>query len=134
MQELESEPKPKPKRKRTAGGRPRCHFDDLRDKTIEVRLSTREVIALREKAKAAGLTPGRLMRESALSRRLPSPPVPAINREQYAELARLSANVNQLAKLANAGQHVTATNALLLHLAGEVGRLRLSLIGAGDEQ
>ena len=58
-----------------------------------------------------------------------------INREQYAELARLSSNLNQLAKLANSGQSVTVTvtvaDALLQRLAGEVGRLRLALLGAG---
>jgi hypothetical protein len=57
--------------------------------------------------------------------------VPPINREQYAELARLSGNLNQLAKLANSGQGVTVADALLQRLAGEVGRLRLALLGAG---
>jgi hypothetical protein len=33
---------------------------------------------------------------AALSRRLPPPPVDAINRAQYVELARLAANLNQL--------------------------------------
>jgi len=77
-----------------------------------------------------GLTPAQWLREAALSRRLPSPPVPAINREQYADLARLSANLNQLTKLANSGQTVTVADALLQRLADEVGRLRLALLGA----
>ena len=56
---------------------------------------------------------------------------PPINREQYAELARLSANLNQLTKLANSGQSVIVADPLLQRLASEVGRLRLALLGAG---
>ena len=68
----------------------------------------------------------------ALTRRLPSPPVSAINREQYAELARLAANLNQLTRLANEGDRVTVATALLAKLQTELSRLRLQLIGASD--
>ena len=54
-----------------------------------------------------------------------------VRSEQYAELARLAANLNQLTRLANEGRPVTVADALLQRLAGEVGRLRLALIGAG---
>ena len=81
-----------------------------------------------------GMTPAQWLREAALSRRLPSPPVPPINREQYAELARLSGNLNQLAHAANIGQNVAVNDALLQRLAGEVSRLRLALIGAGGRE
>jgi hypothetical protein len=96
-----------------------------------VRVSAEEYAALRAKAEQMGMTPAQWLREAALSRRLPSPPVPPINREQYAELARLAANLNQLTRLANEGRPVTVADALLQRLAGEVGRLRLALIGAG---
>ena len=66
----------------------------------------------------------------ALTRRLPAPPVAAINREQYAELGRLAANLNQLTRLANEGQRVTIANDLLGRLRYEVSRLRLGLLGA----
>ena len=78
-----------------------------------------------------GMTPAQWLREAALSRCLPSPPVPAANRQQYAELARLSANLNQLAHGANIGQNVAVNDALLQRLAGEVSRLRLALLGVG---
>ena len=113
------------------GGRPKGEPSALRASTIGVRVSADEYAALRAKAEHMGMAPAQWLREAALSRRLPSPPVPAINREQYAELARLSANLNQLAKLANSGQPVAVADALLQRLAGEVGRLRLALIGAG---
>jgi hypothetical protein len=85
---------------------------------------------LRLKAEQMGMTPAQWLREAALTRRLPSPPVPAINREEYAELARLAGNLNQLTRLANSGEPITVTDSLLGELGDEVRRLRLGLIGA----
>ena len=113
------------------GGRPKGDPSAVRISTIGVRVSADEYAALKAKAEQMGMTPAQWLREAALSRRLPSPPVPAINREQYAELARLSGNLNQLAKLANSGQSVIVADALLQRLSGEVGQLRLALLGAG---
>lgn len=76
------------------------------------------------------MTPAQWLREAALTRRLPAPPVSAINREQYAELARLAANLNQLTRLANEGDRVTVATALLIKIKSELSRLRLELIGA----
>jgi len=113
------------------GGRPKGDPADLRATTIGVRVSAIEYDALKAKAEQMGTTPARWLRQAALSRRLPSPPAPAINRAQYAELARLAANLNQLARLANSGQPVAVADALLERLSAEVARLRLELIGAG---
>ena len=77
------------------------------------------------------MTAAQWLREAALSRRLPSPPAPEINREQYAELARLSANLNQLAHAANSGQPIIVSDAILQALTAEVKRLRLALLGTG---
>jgi hypothetical protein len=117
----------KPRRGR--GGRPRLEPEAVRSQTIGVRVSAAEFEALQAKAAVLGLTPAHYLREAALKRRLPDPPVPAVNREQYAELARLAANLNQLTRLANEGAFVTVTDAHLQRLAGEVNRLRLALIG-----
>ena len=113
------------------GGRPKGDPSAVRASTIGVRVSAEEYAALRAKAEQMGMTPAQWLREAALSRRLPSPPVPAANRQQYAELARLSANLNQLAHGANIGQNVAVNDALLQRLAGEVSRLRLALLGVG---
>lgn len=59
----------------------------------------------------------------------PITPVAPINREQYAELARLSANLNQLARLVNEGDRVTVDDGLLIRVANETRRLRLALLG-----
>jgi hypothetical protein len=111
-----------PKRR---GGRPRGAPEAVRVATIGVRVSHAEYAALRAKAELMAMTPAQWLREAALSRRLPSPPVAAINREQYAELARLAANLNQLTRLANEGERVSVAAGLLSKLRSEVGRLRL---------
>jgi hypothetical protein len=91
-----------------------------------------EAAALADKATAMGMSPAGWLRAAALDRRLPSPPVPAINREQYAELARLAANLNQLARTANEGRVVSLNSALLHQVETELSRLRLALIGVGE--
>ncbi|WP_139335856.1 hypothetical protein [Janthinobacterium sp. TND4EL3] len=55
--------------------------------------------------------------------------MPAINREEYADLARLSANLNQLARAGNEGRNVVISNDLVESLRAEVNQLRLALIG-----
>lgn len=115
------------------GGRPKGDPSAVRTSTIGVRVSAEEYAALRAKAEQMGMTAAQWLREAAMQRPLPPPPVPAINRQQYAELARLSANLNQLAHAANSGRNVVVPDALLRRLADEVSRLRLALIGAGGE-
>ena len=114
---------------RSRGGRPKGDPAAVRTSTIGVRVSEDEYAALRTKAVQMGMTPAQWLRQAALTRRLPSPPVPAINREHYAELARLAANLNQLSRLANQGQSVTVDQSFLQALATEVSQLRLALIG-----
>jgi hypothetical protein len=76
--------------------------------------------------------PAQWLREAAIARCLPSPPVAAINREQYAELARLAANLNELTRLANEGGRVTVADELLASMMIETRRLRLALLGVGE--
>lgn len=120
--------------RKARGGRPRGDPAAVRTSTIGVRVSAAEYEALRERAAHMGMTPAQYLREAALSRRLPSPPVPAVNREQYAELARLSANLNQLMRAVNSGRPVTVDAELLAAVANEVRRLRLALIGVEDDR
>jgi hypothetical protein len=129
MQEPKAEADGPAPLKRGRGGRPRNKPGTVRDVTIGVRVAPAEYIALKTKADTMSVTPGQWLRQAALARRLPAPPVPAINREEYASLARLAANLNQLAKAANEGRSVTVADALLQQLTGEVRRLRLALLG-----
>ena len=76
--------------KKVKGGRPKGDPAAVRDSTIGVRVSPAEYDALRAKAEQMSMTPAQWLRDAALTRRLPTPPVPAVNREQYAELAKTS--------------------------------------------
>jgi hypothetical protein len=117
--------------RRSAGGRPRGDPAAVRSATIGVRVSAGEYATLRAKAAQMHMTPAQWLRAAALARRLPSPPVAAINREQYAELARLASNLNQLTRLANEGGRVTVADGLVARMAHETKRLRLALLGLG---
>lgn len=116
-------------KRRSTGGRPKGDPALRRNETIGVRVSATEYAALRTKAAMMHMPPAQWLREAALTRNLPPPPVASINREQYAELARLSANLNQLARLANEGDRVTVDDGLLKRVASETRRMRLALIG-----
>lgn len=111
------------------GGRPKGDPAALRDATIGVRVSAKEHLQLLDKARQMNMAPAQWLREAALSRRLPPPPVAAVNRAQYAELARLSANLNQLTRHANEGKSVVIADALLQRLTKEVSALRQALLG-----
>ncbi len=125
------EPAP-PKEK---GGRPLLERESVKNFTLGVRLTAAEVVVLKEKAAKMGLKPGQWLREAALSRRLPPSPVPTINREQYAELARLAANLNQLTAAINRGHTLvdSSITVLLDALMLEVSWLRLALLGITDK-
>ena len=56
----------------------------------------------------------------------------AINREQYAQLARLAANLNQLTRRANEGGRVTVADDLLASMTIDTKRLRLAVLGIGE--
>lgn len=119
--------------RRGRGGRPKGDPAAVRHSTIGVRVSDAEYAALRERAGRMGMTPAQWLRTAALSRRLPQPPVPPVNREKYSELARLAANLNQLARASNEGRPVTVADALLQQTIDEVRRLRLALLGLGSD-
>ncbi|MCY0900494.1 MAG: mobilization protein [Firmicutes bacterium] len=113
--------------------RPKGDPAAVRKMTIGVRVTAAEYAALQEKAMALHIRPAQWLRDAALKRRLPAPPVPAINIAEYGKLARLSANLNQLVKLAHHGHSVTISEDLLHDLAEDVRRLRLALLGHGSE-
>ncbi|MES2902127.1 MAG: mobilization protein [Pseudomonadota bacterium] len=114
------------------GGRPKGDPATVRTFTIGVRVSASEYEALRARALQMRMSPAQWLREAAMTRRLPSPPVAPVNREQYAELARLSANLNQLTRLANEGERVTIADGLLRRMVDETKRLRLGLLGVKE--
>jgi len=121
-------------RRKSKGGRPKGDPLAVRGRTIGVRVSPAEYAQLCAKAEHLGMTPAHFLRAAALSRRLPAPAVPAANREQYAELARLAANLNQLTRLANKGRPVVVREELLQQIADQLRWLRLALVGLESDQ
>ena len=115
--------------RKTKGGRRKGDPAAVRSAVIGVRVSASEYATLCARSAAMHMKPAQWLRAAALTRRLPSPPVAAINRAQYVELARLAANLNQLTHLANMGRNVTVADGLLERLLTETQRLRQALLG-----
>ena len=86
------------------GGRPAVSKEKIRFKTIGVRVNQKEWDMLNQKAQEMNMSPARFLRECALKKRLPLPPVPELNRKAYANLMRIGNNINQLARSVNFGQ------------------------------
>ena len=123
------------------GGRPPLpNRDDVRGGRISVYVSAAERATITEKAARLGMTAPQYLRECALRQRIPAPPVPAVNLEKYAELARLAANLNQLAHAANSqkrgifGGGVKVDSDLLEQCRHELSSLRLALVNAGGDE
>ena len=114
--------------------RPKLNPDYKRSATIHVRVSPIEYASLRSKAAEAHLSPAQLLRHAALSKRMPAPPPTLGNIEKYRELARLSANLNQLAHHANAGHQLVHVNEnLLSETIRRVNSLRMSLLAVESQ-
>ncbi len=58
------------------GGRPAVSKEKIRFKTIGVRVNQKEWDMLNQKAQEMNMSPARFLRECALKKRLPLPPVP----------------------------------------------------------
>ncbi len=99
-----SQPEKRIKKHSKKGGRPPSAPHTVRRHTIGVRVNEGELVQLKERAQRMGLSPAQWLRTAALDRKIPKPPAPAINRALYAELARLSVNLNQLTRAVNIGQ------------------------------
>lgn len=98
------QPEDRIKKRSKKRGRPPSAPHIVRRHTIGVRVNEGEFVQLKERAQRMGLSPAQWLRTAALDRKIPKPPAPAINRALYAELARLSVNLNQLSRAVNAGQ------------------------------
>ena len=105
--------------------------------TIGVRINAAERGLLDDQAAACGRDVGAYLREAGLRRRVVGV-VPAINREAWRELARATANLNQIAAHLNGGGRFDARGTprlaeALAALQEEVRLLRLALGGAVDD-
>ena len=112
-------------------GRPKGDPIKVRHMTIGVRVNPAEWQTLQLRARHMGMSPAQWLRTAALSRRMPPPPVPEVNRKTYGELARLGVNLNQIAKAANAGRTAVPFG-LLRELLRAIMCLQASLMGVAD--
>lgn len=94
---------------------------EVRRHQVNARLNDDELVLL-DRGRPEKITRGTWLRTLALNRKLPRP-IPEINREAWAELARVAANLNQLTRHFNQG------GGDLDAAMGEVAELRNKLIG-----
>lgn len=118
---------PPPKKGR--GGRPKLAPEAKRQGTFGIRFLPAERSEIEKRAAIMGMNPTDFVRSMALDRKLPSAAIPAVNREQYAELGRFASNLNQLVRAVHSGQAVTVSNDVLEETIRELQLLRLALVG-----
>ena len=102
-------------------------------KKFDLYLDDDERATLEIKARVARLPMSTFLRRVALAKKIEQPPS-EISRSQYAELARVGSNLNQIAAAINAGFAHGIDVEVINELAVQVRLLRLQLVGAtGDE-
>lgn len=107
--------------------RPMLKFSELRTR-VDCYFSPAERDQLQGKASLAGLGLSSFIREAALGK--PIKILPTVNAERWGELARTTANLNQLVHRINEGSLHGVDVSLLINLLEEVQALRRELIGA----
>jgi hypothetical protein len=102
-------------------------FSELRTR-VDCYFSPAERDKLQANASLAGLGLSSFIREAALGNVIKV--LPTVNAERWGELARTTANLNQLVHRINEGSLHGVDAALLIGLLEEVQALRRELIGA----
>ncbi len=120
-------------------GRPRVPDHERRTHLIGVFVNEGELAELRRRGEATGMTDlATYLRRAVLAQRAPRAVVPEVNRGAWGELARTTANVNQIAAHLNGGgrfdERGTPRVAQALDaVRDELDRLRSVLIGPFDD-
>lgn len=120
------------------GGRPSIAKEKIRFKTIGVRVNQKEWDTLKQKSQELGISPAQFLRDTALKKRLPSPPAPELNRKTYAHLMHFASNINQLARSVNSGNNELKQQYLQIfeELKKAISQTQSQLLGiaAGEEE
>lgn len=111
--------------KRSRRGPEPLGADEKRDHCVSVRLNADELSRLDLARASTKMQRGEYLRAAALHK-LP-PTLPALNRTAYIELARVGANINQIAKRLNADQLASVD---MPQVRAELHALRLALLEA----
>ena len=128
-------------KKRRHGPSPRPP-GELRTVKISVFFTSQEASEIQQRASVAAISPAAYLRSAGLTR-LPRP-IPALNREAWADLARVGGNINQYQAAINEGRATGYPPEILCELRDLVQALRRDLLGVteipeedddeGDEQ
>lgn len=118
-----------PKRKR--GPKP-VGSTALRSHTVSVRLNSAELDWLDGARASVRMQRGEYLRSA--SRGVLPPTIPAINREAWASLARVAANLNQYQQAINAGTVHGHPPEVIQALAELVQKLRAELLGITESE
>lgn len=114
-------------------GRPRIDPALRRELRVTVQVTATELEEIDRRATQLSLSRSTYLQRAALARPLPRP-VPPINREQWVELARLAANLNQIAHAINAGTAPPVFEAASLRRLEELLiAVRAALLGGGSD-
>ena len=89
---------------------------DRRTVTAAARVSPAELADWRAKAAAAGVSLSALLRQAMARTRTWTAPAAAVERERTRELARIGANLNQIARWANTFKANAETVEIVAHL------------------
>lgn len=119
------------------GGRPNIAKEKLRQKTIGVRVNQNEWDTLKQKSQELGISPAQFLRDAALKKRLPPPPVPELNRRTYGNLMHLANNINQLTRAVNSGNNELKQQyfRIFTELQKAISQVQNQLLGlAADEE
>ena len=119
-------------RKINKGGRPPLPDDERRNHRVEFWLNDAEFADLIYLCEQSGMSKGELVRSLIFKKPIRWMKIPAINRQAYAELGRIGANVNQLSRSANTyGYSDQAGELAELHQI--IQQIRRELLGVSDD-
>jgi hypothetical protein len=114
------------------GGRPRRDPASTRTVRLGTRLTPREESLLREHARQLGISASELLRRSALRRPIVARAQPhPVAADQWVELGRLAANLNQLQRAINRGQADGVPLGLVEDLRRLLHEIRRALLAGG---
>ena len=105
-----------------------------RDRTLRVRVTRGEIEGWRELAAAAGMSLSELVRRSAGRARAWHPDRARIERERTLQIARIGANLNQIARWANTHKSAADAVRVTAALAGAAGRARRARAGRPERK
>ncbi len=110
-------------------GRPTLPSEDIRQYVIGVRVNLKERTLLARKAQMLNLSLSQCLRELSIKKNINHLVVPAINRQAYAELAKLGSNLNQLLQLSYRLDKNAIPEQLINETHEAVTKLRCDLLG-----